>query len=72
MKIESSGTTIRTTRFGAVFSRTRRASSPRLAWCQGGISMIESLLAGAVVGTVIRDNHPLTDAAGSAKKRYAN
>jgi hypothetical protein len=25
-----------------------------LAWCQGGISMIDSLLAGAVVGTVIK------------------
>jgi hypothetical protein len=25
-----------------------------LSWCQGGISMIDSLLAGAVVGTIIK------------------
>ena len=25
-----------------------------LSWCQGGISMIDSLLAGAVIGTVIK------------------
>jgi hypothetical protein len=25
-----------------------------LAWCQGGISMIDSLLAGAVLGAVIK------------------
>lgn len=25
-----------------------------LAWCQGGISMIDSLLAGAVIGTIVK------------------